>query len=628
MSDKVLPKLKCHFDNKCNIDSITRKFCSRCRLDKCLAIGMRRDWILNEEERELKKLKILANKKRRDSNQYNNTSDESTKSLIDSSPETSHGNQISNTNNNTNNDILYEILDDNSISADALSEQIMDIESTAVEFTVSVIPIARPLSECNTGFNERETYLLNELITTARCMVTPFSSNIKGLDNMYDFHQTFATKFDRCIRNITTFVKGLSTFRDIYCEDQILLLKYGCLEVIFLRSIKCFDYTDNVIKIPMDPDNQIMSSITLFNPDIPNLANRDVIKEAQRKVTMEDTPKTLIPPLLQEIFDIAPAKTLVPYRDWILNEEEREMKKLKRLENKKWRDSHNSANNTSITCDESPQSLIYSSPETSHENHISNTNQTVNNDILYEILDDNNISADALSEQIRDIESTVTNDFIDNIVDNSFDKPNTSPPYVQQIACYNVSNKTIEKAVEFAVSVIPIAQPLSQCTAGFNEKEIYLMNELMTTIRCLGSPYSSNSRNLDNIYDYDYHQTVTTKFDTCIRNLTKVMKELTAFKNICCEDQISLLKYGCFDVIFLRSIMYFDYTDNVFKIPLMTSIAIFNPDRPNLANRDVIKDAQRKHMIEDTPKTLIPPLLEEVFDMTPDYQSDYSLTSL
>ncbi|CAG2162608.1 unnamed protein product [Oppiella nova] len=245
-------------------------------------------------------------------------------------------------------------------------------------------------------------------------------------------------------------------------------------------------------------------------------------------------------------------------RDWILNEEEREMKKLKRLENKKWRDSHNSANNssnTSITCDESPQSLIDSSSETSHENHISNTNQTLNNDILYEILDDNNISADALSEQIRDIETTVTNDFIDNIVDNSFDKLNTSPPYVQQIACYNVSNKTIEKAVEFAVSVIPIAQPLGQCTAGFNEKEIYLMNELMATLRRLGSPYSSNSRNLDNIYDYDYHQTATTKFDKCIRNVTKAMKGLTAFKNICCEDQISLLKYGCFDVIFLRSIM-------------------------------------------------------------------------
>ncbi|CAG2162606.1 unnamed protein product [Oppiella nova] len=83
---------------------------------------------------------------------------------------------------------------------------------------------------------------------------------------MYDFHQTIANKFDSCIRNLTTFVKGLSAFRDIYSEDQISLLKYGCFDVIFLRSIK----------------------------------------EAQRKHMIEDTPKTLLPPLLEEVFDMTP----------------------------------------------------------------------------------------------------------------------------------------------------------------------------------------------------------------------------------------------------------------------------------------------------------------------------------
>ncbi|CAG2180235.1 unnamed protein product, partial [Oppiella nova] len=34
--------LKCHFNGNCKIDIITRKFCSKCRLDKCLAIGMRK----------------------------------------------------------------------------------------------------------------------------------------------------------------------------------------------------------------------------------------------------------------------------------------------------------------------------------------------------------------------------------------------------------------------------------------------------------------------------------------------------------------------------------------------------------------------------------------------------------
>ncbi|CAG2162609.1 unnamed protein product [Oppiella nova] len=367
--------LICHYDNKCKIDSVTRKFCPKCRLDKCLAIGMRQDWLLNEEDREMKRLKILINKKRKNSSSNTHISDESIKSL----PDTYYGHQILNTNNTTYNDILNEILEDNNISTDALSEQIRDIDSTvtngfidnivdnslnnstnlpnnqqisinsnnsqigynvsnetiekAVEFAYRVIPIARPLSECNTGFNEKETYLMNELMTCTQFMYTPKSNTNKYLDNMYDFHKSLNIKYDRCIRNVIKAVKGLSAFRDVCESDQISLLKYGCFEVTFLRSIMFFDYTNNSLKISMDQDHSIMSSIVMFNPDNPNLANRDyvkylqlkyrseceaksrflrlmnvitglnVLREAQRKLIMEETPKTLIQPLLQEVFD-------------------------------------------------------------------------------------------------------------------------------------------------------------------------------------------------------------------------------------------------------------------------------------------------------------------------------------
>ncbi|CAG2162610.1 unnamed protein product [Oppiella nova] len=321
--------LKCHFDNNCKINEITRKFCTKCRLEKCLAIGMRRDWLLNEEERDMKRLRILENKKKKGNSFNSNTSDESPKSLIDRSPEALHENHISNTINTTNSDILCEILDDNNFSADALNRQIMDIEcildngfneknsfentnnllndqqiscynncneitsqtdyevsnetiEKAVEFAVSVIPIARPQREFNTGFNEKEIYLMNELMRWSQFMCTPHISYV------------------RSITDLTKTVKGLSAFRDICCEDQISLLKYGCFEVIFLRTIVYFDCTDNTLKLPL------MSSIILFNPDHPNLVNKDVIKEAQRKNTMEDTPKTLIPPLLEEVFDMTP----------------------------------------------------------------------------------------------------------------------------------------------------------------------------------------------------------------------------------------------------------------------------------------------------------------------------------
>lgn len=40
----------CTFDGNCRLDPHTRKFCSSCRLKKCFAVGMKKDWILNEEQ--------------------------------------------------------------------------------------------------------------------------------------------------------------------------------------------------------------------------------------------------------------------------------------------------------------------------------------------------------------------------------------------------------------------------------------------------------------------------------------------------------------------------------------------------------------------------------------------------
>lgn len=56
------PRLKCLFEGKCIIDKVTRRFCSRCRLDKCFFIGMKREWILTDEQKRVKRNKIIQNK--------------------------------------------------------------------------------------------------------------------------------------------------------------------------------------------------------------------------------------------------------------------------------------------------------------------------------------------------------------------------------------------------------------------------------------------------------------------------------------------------------------------------------------------------------------------------------------
>lgn len=46
-----------------------------------------------------------------------------------------------------------------------------------------------------------------------------------------------------------------------------------------------------------------------------------------------------------------------------------------------------------------------------------------------------------------------------------------------------------------------------------------------------------------------------------IRRLIKMSKKINAFKNMCQEDQLALLKGGCTEMMILRSVMQYDDCD-------------------------------------------------------------------
>ncbi|CAF0954906.1 unnamed protein product [Rotaria sordida] len=61
-------RLKCRRDGTCEITHETRRRCKSCRLKKCFAVGMRKEWILTEEEKLHKKHRIEENRRLRASN--------------------------------------------------------------------------------------------------------------------------------------------------------------------------------------------------------------------------------------------------------------------------------------------------------------------------------------------------------------------------------------------------------------------------------------------------------------------------------------------------------------------------------------------------------------------------------
>lgn len=51
-----------------------------------------------------------------------------------------------------------------------------------------------------------------------------------------------------------------------------------------------------------------------------------------------------------------------------------------------------------------------------------------------------------------------------------------------------------------------------------------------------------------------------------IRRLIKMAKKINAFKNMCQEDQVALLKGGCTEMMILRSAMNYDPTKETWKV--------------------------------------------------------------
>ncbi|ETN65194.1 hormone receptor-like in 96 [Anopheles darlingi] len=63
-------RFTCPFNEKCEITIVTRRFCQKCRLEKCFQIGMKKEYIMSEEDKVIKRKKIEQNRaKKRLSNE-------------------------------------------------------------------------------------------------------------------------------------------------------------------------------------------------------------------------------------------------------------------------------------------------------------------------------------------------------------------------------------------------------------------------------------------------------------------------------------------------------------------------------------------------------------------------------
>ncbi|CAG2119002.1 unnamed protein product, partial [Medioppia subpectinata] len=270
-------KLGCKLSGDCIVDQKCRKLCKKCRLKKCFTRGMKKECILNEEERESRRHQIEINRKLR----ANGVKDINSDNLITSTlSDVSNATTIDYSNDNTvdntirddeisecitqmanidPNNIVVDVnetheglfVPQNTLTDNTITNQIQDIcignnNNSMVIDIFSTNNTINKLIQINC-FNDFEQKRLEELYGLS------YLNNYHNIDPTYDepsghvfncqldwsadyIMERSAKEFDKDLTENVNKIQCLKAFKSLCLNDQIALIKYGCIEFKLLKT--------------------------------------------------------------------------------------------------------------------------------------------------------------------------------------------------------------------------------------------------------------------------------------------------------------------------------------------------------------------------------------------------------
>ncbi|CAG2107660.1 unnamed protein product [Medioppia subpectinata] len=178
------------------------------------------------------------------------------------------------------------------------------------------------------------------------------------------------------------------------------------------------------------------------------------------------------------------------------------------------------------------------------KNNDNNNNFDEIEDLITETL---NISTDGLVDQMNEIENCLQTTYIDT---------NNELKSLNNI--YYGKNKCQDPTL---MPIIPVLTDHK----GWNQMETIKLSELLTSSHVFSYPMADTRHIIrDKI---EFFRVLSQYTENSISDVVKFTKGLNGFKIISAADQYTLIKHGCFELLTLRYLVYYDHRNDCFNFP-------------------------------------------------------------
>ncbi|XP_071573190.1 nuclear hormone receptor HR96 [Temnothorax nylanderi] len=619
---------KCPFTENCTITIITRRFCQKCRLDKCFSIGMRKEYIMSEEDKVLKRKKIEKNRAKKRSQPDNGKKIK--KDCVDDCTfeDTSMSiNSVASAMSETyfwESDKKYTDLDSNRqnvvesmspVTAASVPSPSSPPENTNIAETKTLDMLKESAPRSNLASRARFT----DLNVAPQSIATDKSSP----SNSGKYEQSslqFNSAFEENAPNYSAFEQTREQNSPVYINrasqgetsrsDPLSLSQLAKEETSICQKPKemCSSGNNLVAKFKQDPGllTKLINS--------PNLVAKIIQDQRVLMKIMTDP-------------DMATCLAADPYITQFLKE-------------------HDTIDTAIIGRDRDAKTRVQSR-EAPVNNASSGDSRYipkskgghVENPILTDLITNRN----AEEYKNQNLETSTNTDWNKNTADVTKD-------VLQDVQRIPIAANSIESILCEAIKLEYSAFSSfggNQSSRELNDAERAKLNELIVANKALLAPLDDDITNLvgeECKFKNNFGQSDPMLLDVinltaiAIRRLIKMSKKINAFKNMCEEDQLALLKGGCTEMMILRSAINYDPDKDMWKIPhsqesmsnikvdvlkeakgnlyaeharfvrtfdprwrdeniilILSAIALFTPDRPRVVHGDVIKLEQNSY---------------------------------